>query len=55
MGVAEAIANLTSRGAVDPVVKVTLLLTDSGIIVVDDIIAYGEVKDDSLTGEPSSC
>ncbi|KAF8335867.1 actin-like ATPase domain-containing protein [Cantharellus anzutake] len=49
--VTEAISNLTTRGAVDPVVKVTLFLTDSGMLTVHDVIAYGEVKDDSLTGK----
>ena len=50
-GVQSAIANLTERGAVDPVVKATVTLSDSGFIAVKDAIAYGEVKDDSLTGK----
>ncbi|KAF8999790.1 Hsp70 protein-domain-containing protein [Cyathus striatus] len=50
-GVTEAIGNLTERGAVDPVVKATLTLSDSGFISVTDAIAYGEIKDDSLTGK----
>lgn len=49
-GVAEAIGNLTERGAIDPVVKATLVLSESGFISVSDAIAYGEIKDDSLTG-----
>jgi len=48
--VTEAIANLTERGAVDPVVKATLMLSDSGFISVTDAVAYGEIKDDSLKG-----
>ncbi|KAL1739252.1 hypothetical protein HDZ31DRAFT_49681 [Schizophyllum fasciatum] len=52
-GVQSAIANLTERGAVDPVVKATLTLSDSGFVAVKDAVAYGEVKDDSLTGKSS--
>lgn len=48
--VTAALANLTSRGAVDPVVKVTLQLNENGHVAVTDAIAFGEVKDDSLTG-----
>ncbi|KIM41799.1 hypothetical protein M413DRAFT_18744 [Hebeloma cylindrosporum] len=50
-GVAEAFANLTERGAVDPVVKATLTLSDSGFVAVKDAVAYGEIKDESLTGK----
>ncbi|KAL1731465.1 Hsp70 protein-domain-containing protein [Schizophyllum commune] len=50
-GVQSAIANLTERGAVDPVVKATVTLSDSGFVAVKDAIAYGEVKDESLTGK----
>ncbi|GLB44149.1 putative heat shock protein 70 family protein [Lyophyllum shimeji] len=50
-GVAEAIGNLTERGAVDPVVKATLLLSESGFVSVTEAVAYGEIKDDSLTGK----
>lgn len=49
-GVAEAFANLTERGAVDLVVKATLTLSDSGFVAVKDAVAYGEIKDESLTG-----
>lgn len=48
--VTEAIANLTERGAVDPVVKATLTLSESGFVSVTDAVAYGEIKDESLTG-----
>lgn len=48
--VTAALANLTSRGAPEPVVKVTLQLNENGHITVTNAIAYGEVKDDSLTG-----
>ncbi|KAH9921141.1 Hsp70 protein-domain-containing protein [Fomitopsis serialis] len=49
-GVAEAIKNLTELGATDPVVKATLRFSDSGFASVTDAIAYGEIKDGSLTG-----
>lgn len=52
-GVAEAIGNLTERGAVDPVVKVTVVLSESGFTGIQDAIAYGEVKDSSFTGAPA--
>ncbi len=50
-GVTEAIANLTERGAVDPVVKATLTLSESGFVSVSDAVAFGEIKDDSLSGK----
>jgi len=50
-GVAEAIGNLTERGAIDPVVKATVSLSESGFVSVTNAIAYGEIKDDSLTGK----
>jgi hypoxia up-regulated 1 len=51
VGVTEAIAKLTERGAVDPVVKVTLTLSESGFVNVSDAVVFGEIKDDSITGE----
>lgn len=50
-GVAEGIANLTERGAIDPVVKATLTLSESGFVSVSDAVVYGEIKDESLTGK----
>ncbi|EAU87647.1 hypothetical protein CC1G_09108 [Coprinopsis cinerea okayama7 len=50
-GVSEAIANLTERGAIDPVVKATVSLSESGFISVTKAIAYGEIKDESLSGK----
>jgi len=41
--VARALADLTERGAVDPVVKATLTLSDSGFVAVN-----AEIKDESL-------
>lgn len=49
-GVKEALGNLTERGAVDPVVKATLTLSESGFVSVSEAIAFGEIKDDSITG-----
>ncbi|KAG6864109.1 hypothetical protein C0991_012444 [Blastosporella zonata] len=51
VGVSEALGNLTERGAIDPVVKATLMLSDSGFVSVSEAVAYGEIKDDSLTGK----
>jgi len=48
--VTDAIANLTEAGAIDPVVKATISLSESGFISVTDAVAYGEIKDDSITG-----
>ncbi|TFK48246.1 actin-like ATPase domain-containing protein [Heliocybe sulcata] len=50
-GVSEAIANLTEMGAVEPVVKVTAALSESGFVSIPEAVAYGEIKDDSLTGK----
>ena len=49
--VAEAIANLTELGASEPVVKATITLSESGFISVSDAIAFGDIKDDTITGE----
>jgi hypoxia up-regulated 1 len=50
IGVADAIGNLTERGAIDPVVKATVTLSESGFVSVSDAVVYGEIKDDTLTG-----
>ncbi|KAJ7270749.1 Hsp70 protein-domain-containing protein [Mycena haematopus] len=50
-GVAEAIANLTELGAMDPVVKATVSLSESGFISVSSAVAFGEIKDDSIAGK----
>lgn len=49
--VAEAIANLTEHGASEPVVKATVTLSESGFISVSDAIVFGDIKDDTITGE----
>lgn len=54
-GISEALANLTERGAIDPVVKATVALSDSGFVSVKEAYAFAEVKDDSLTGMNLSC
>lgn len=43
-------ANLTERGAIDPVIKLTVALSESGFVSAKEAVAYGEVKDESLTG-----
>ncbi|KAI6112082.1 heat shock protein 70 family [Pisolithus croceorrhizus] len=43
-GVVEALGNLTERGAIDPVIKVIVALSESGFVSVEEAIAYGEVK-----------
>lgn len=50
-GVPEALKNLTDAGAVDPVIKATLTLSDSGFISVPEAVAFGEIKDDSIAGK----
>lgn len=50
LDVSEALANLTERGAIDPVVKVTVLLSESGFAVLQDAVAFGEIKDESIAG-----
>ena len=49
-GVAEALANITEAGGVDPVIKVTILFSESGFVSVPEAVAYAEMKDDSLAG-----
>ncbi|KAJ8461803.1 hypothetical protein ONZ45_g18168 [Pleurotus djamor] len=50
-GVAEALQNLTDLGAVEPVVKATLSLSESGFVSVTEAVAFGEIKDESITGK----
>lgn len=49
-GIAEALANITEAGGVDPVIKATILFSESGFVSVPEAIAYAETKDDSLAG-----
>lgn len=51
IGVTDAIVNLTDRGATDPVVRLQVGLSESGMAVIHDAFVYGEVKDDSITGK----
>ncbi|OBZ74655.1 Heat shock protein 17 [Grifola frondosa] len=51
VGVREAIQNLTDLGAIDPIVKATVVLSESGFASVRDAIAFGEFKDESLAGK----
>ncbi len=50
-GIPEALKNLTEMGAVDPVVKATIVLSESGFVSLQDAIAFGEIKDDSIAGK----
>lgn len=50
IGVKEALANLTEAGAIDPVVKATVMISESGFAGIQDAVAYGEIKDDTFTG-----
>ena len=50
-GVGEAIKNLTEAGATDPVVKATVMLSESGFASVRDAVLTGEFKDESITGK----
>lgn len=54
-GISDAIADLIERGAIEPVVKATVALSDSGFVSVKEAYAFAEVKDDSLTGIHPSC
>ncbi|GJJ09364.1 hypothetical protein Clacol_003586 [Clathrus columnatus] len=51
LNVSEAIANLTEQGAIDPVIKVTLALTESGFVIIQDAVAFGEVKEESIAAK----
>jgi len=46
--------NLTEAGATDPIVKATLMLSESGFISVTEAVAHGAIKDESLTGAQRS-
>ena len=50
-GITEAIANLTEQGVLEPVIKATIALSESGFVSISDAIAVGEVKQDSIKGE----
>ena len=50
LGVQEAITNLTEVGVKEPVVKLTVGISDSGFATLEDAIVYGEIKDDSIAG-----
>ncbi|KAI0944585.1 hypothetical protein AcW1_002258 [Taiwanofungus camphoratus] len=54
VGVAEAIRNLTDLGAIDPVVKATIVLSESGFTSVHDAVAFGVIKDASAPAPAST-
>lgn len=49
-GVPEALQNLTEAGAQNPIVRVSVHLSESGLATVYDAVMHGEIKDESLTG-----
>ena len=49
-GIPEALKNLTDAGAVDPMLKINVHLSESGFVSVYDAVLHGELKDASLTG-----
>ncbi|PVF96398.1 actin-like ATPase domain-containing protein [Serendipita vermifera] len=51
VGVTEAMANLTEKAAIDPVIKVTVGLSESGLVTIHEALAYGEIKDESIAGK----
>jgi hypoxia up-regulated 1 len=53
-GVQDALKTLTEAGAIDPVIKATVVLSESGFANVQDVVAYGEIKDESITGKLKS-
>lgn len=50
-GIPEALKNLTEAGATDPVIKATVMLSESGFASIQDVIAFGEIKDDTIAGK----
>ncbi|KAI9432685.1 actin-like ATPase domain-containing protein [Lactarius indigo] len=50
-GVKEALANITEAGGVDPIIKATILFSESGFVSVPEAVAYAELKDDSIAGK----
>ncbi|KAM5537435.1 hypothetical protein V8D89_008954 [Ganoderma adspersum] len=54
LGVSEAIKNITEAGATEPVVKATVMLSESGFASIRDAVVTGEFKDESIAGTSSS-
>jgi hypothetical protein len=42
--IAEALANITEAGGVDPVIEATILFSESGFVSVPEAIAYAEIR-----------
>ena len=51
LGVSEAIKNITEAGATEPVVKATVMLSESGFASIRDAVVTGEFKDESIAGK----
>ncbi|PIL26008.1 transporter [Ganoderma sinense ZZ0214-1] len=54
LGVSEAVKNITEAGATEPVVKATVMLSESGFASIRDAVVTGEFKDESIAGPSSS-
>lgn len=50
VGIQEAITNLTEAGAKEPAVKLTVGISESGFVILEDAVVFGDIKDDSITG-----
>jgi hypoxia up-regulated 1 len=42
---------LTKQGVLEPVIKTTIALSESGFVSISDAIAAGEVNQESIKGE----
>ena len=51
VGVSEAIKNITEAGATEPVVKATVMFSESGFASIRDAVVTGEFKDESIAGK----
>ncbi|KAI0742863.1 actin-like ATPase domain-containing protein [Daedaleopsis nitida] len=50
-GIGEATRNLTEAGGIDPVVKATVMLSESGFASIRDAIVTADFKDESIAGK----
>ena len=52
-GVKEAVANLTELGTSEPIIKINVVITESGFVGIQDAFAYVDPKkeDESLAGK----
>ncbi|KAI0318042.1 actin-like ATPase domain-containing protein [Amylostereum chailletii] len=50
-GVQEALANITEEGGVEPMIKATIMFSESGFVSVPEAVAYADIKDESIAGK----